>query len=127
MKTTTPCLNDEFCTFYGDDAPIIEATLYSLMSRFIEDYSGGFYTNLIDGNGFVLRFIDSDEKVNVVRTENYSDGEMTMRDASMAVFLYTLNWATWETEGRYNEAYYRCRDMALDHANKPEDIIKFLD
>ena len=125
---TSPSIHDVFNSTFNQHASLVEAMTYDLMDQFVENYNGGYYENAIGPDGAFVRFIDDQTKHRVSGTENYFDGHMTLKDASIGCFLIAVNQLAWVAkDAKHNDLFYKCRDFALDFADDPSQLISFLD
>ena len=103
-------------TFFPTCFMQFENTVYTVMDKICENYSGGFWEFYELSNGSFYMAPDMDESCSIsVPFGNGYEGTMSAEAAGITVCLYAYCFIA-ETHSAMADHYWRLRDFANNHA-----------
>lgn len=117
-------------TLFSDvpDWPLLETTLFTMLSRYCGEYSGGYweYSTLSNDGAFIYPDL-TQGKLNLFNPHNNNTVSLSGEAAGIALCLMLYSLWSFRTKSEVMvEHFYRLRDYALYHAESTE-IFRFID
>lgn len=104
-----------------------EMLTYNVMSRYCEDYTGGYWNFYRLDNGGFFMAPDSDKSYRVVNDMNFCDEIMSAEAAGIGACLYALSGVAFESQDPKIGTHYSALYNFIGEHAEARKIFRFID